>query len=446
MRRVLIVSPHFPPVNAPDMQRVRLALPFLRGLGWDPVVLTIAPEHVEGAVLDPLLVETIPADISITRVGGIPARITRRFGFGSLWWRCGGALRRAGDALLAREKFDLVFFSTTQFDAFTLGLRWWRRYRVPYVLDYQDPWVNDYYRRTRTRPPGGYLKYQFAQFTARLREPETLRHAAAVVTVSQAYGPDLLSRYRWLEAARIHTLPFGTSEGDFDIARRHRPTRPLVPVGDGKIHLVYAGRCGRDMTLSLTLLFRALGLFRKTHPELSARMRFHFVGTDYAPPPLGHFWVLPIAEAEGVADQVDEHCYRVPYFDALHYLIKADALVVVGSNDATYSASKIFPYLFARRPLLTIVHESSLMLELTRGQGIATSYGYPALDFCSPEFEALVSRIHREWFVEGGWQRPPTGNLEVLQRHTAAAMTGRLAAIFAQAVAWSSTQPGNQTS
>ncbi len=172
-------------------------------------------------------------------------------------------------------------------------------------------------------------------------------------------------------------------------------------------------------------------------------MRFHFIGTDYAPPPLGRFWALPIAEAEGVAEQVDEHCYRVPYFDALHYLVNADALIVVGSNDATYSASKIFPYLFARRPLLTIVHESSLMLELSRGQGIATSYGYPAVDLASPEFEALVSRIHREWFVDGGWRQPPSGNLEVLHRHTAAAMTGRLAAVFAQAVAWPSPQAGN---
>lgn len=430
MRRVLIVSPHFPPVNAPDMQRTRLALPYLRDLGWDPVVLAVTPERIEGAVLDPLLLETYPADVRVVRVGGIPPGLTRRLGFGSLWWRCGGALRRAGDALLAREQFDLVFFSTTQFDAFTLGRRWWQRFRVPYVLDYQDPWVNGYYRRTHTRPPGGHFKFWFAQFTARRREPATLRHAKAVVAVSAAYGPDLCQRYAWLDAGRIHHLPFGTSEADFAIARRHRPAASLMPTGDGKVHLVYAGRCGPDMTISLTLLFRAFARFRQTHPAVADRMRFHFIGTDYAPPPLGRFWALPIAETEGVVDQVEEHCYRVPYFDALHYLTNADALVVVGSNDATYSASKIFPYLFARRPLLTIVHESSLMLSLAHNQGIATSYGYPVLDLTAPEFETLVARIHREWFVDGGWQRKPSGSLEALHRHTAAAMTERLAAVF----------------
>jgi len=434
MRRVLIVSPHFPPVNAPDMQRARLALPHLRGLGWDPVVLAVSPGLVEGAVLDPLLSETYPADVTVVRVGGIPARLTRRIGVGSLWWRCGGALRRAGDALLARERFDLVFFSTTQFDAFTLGPRWWRKFRVPYVLDYQDPWVNDYYHRTHTRPPGGHLKYQFSQFNARRREPSTLRHAAAVVAVSPAYGPDLRRRYPWIDPARLHHLPFGASDGDFALARRHRPAQPLVPVGDGNVNFVYAGRCGPDMTISLTLLFRAFARYRQTHPAEASRMRFHFIGTDYAPPPLGRYWALPIAQAENVAEHVAEHCYRVPYFDALHYVMTADGLIVVGSNDATYSASKIFPYLFARRPLLTLVHEASLMLELARDQGIATSYGFPAIELSAPEFPALVDRVYQEWFVDGGWQRQPGGDLDALHTHTAAAMSGRLAAVFTAAV------------
>ena len=65
LRRVLIISPHFPPVNAPDMQRARLALPFLRETGWEPVVLCLDPTMVEGAVIDPLLERTYPRDIRI---------------------------------------------------------------------------------------------------------------------------------------------------------------------------------------------------------------------------------------------------------------------------------------------------------------------------------------------------------------------------------------------
>jgi hypothetical protein len=308
MRRVLLVSPHFPPVNAPDMQRARLALPYLRELGWSPTVLAVSPERVEGAVLDPLLAATYPAEVPVLRVGGVSPRLTRPLGFGSLWWRCGHALRRAGDALLATQPHDLVFFTTTQFDAFTLGPRWRQRFGVPYALDYQDPWVNTYYRRAGVRPPGGPLRYWFSQYTARRREPAVVRGAGAILSVSSAYVPDLLSRYPGLDPDRLHHLPFGASAADLELARTHRPAKPLVNFDDGHQHLVYAGRCGPDMTRSLTLLFRAFRRQLERCPEQAARLRFHFIGTDYAPPPLGRYWALPIAEQEGVAPSIVTAC------------------------------------------------------------------------------------------------------------------------------------------
>lgn len=433
MRRVLVVSPHFPPVNAPDMQRARLALPFLRALGWEPVVLAVEPGFVEGAVLDPLLEHTYPADIRVVRVRGLAPGLTRRLGFGSLWLRCGAALRRAGEKLLAAEKFDLVFFTTTQFDAFSLGPRWLARFGVPYVLDYQDPWVNDYYRKASVRPPGGAIKYSISQYIARRREPAAVRSAAAVVSVSAAYGPDLVARHPGLAPGRIHHLPFGSAEGDIELARRHRPAQPLVPFGDGRVHLVYTGRCGDDMAPALTLLFRAFRRHLDASPEDAGRFRFHFIGTDYAPPPLGRLRALPVAEREGVAGFVSEHCRRVPYFDALHHLVRADALVAIGSDDPAYSASKIFPCLLARRPLLAIVHRDSLMLSLAKAQGFVCAYGFDAST--ANDAGTLADRIRREWFAARGYADLPPGDPAALAPHTAESMTSRLAAVFEQAVA-----------
>ncbi|MCP5530892.1 MAG: hypothetical protein H7A44_10675 [Opitutaceae bacterium] len=429
MRRVLIVSPHFPPVNAPDMQRARIALPHFRALGWEPVVLAVTPESVEGAVLDPLFEKTYPPDIRIIRVAGIPSKFTRWLGIGSLWWRCGRALRKAGDRLLATEKFDLVFFTTTQFDVFTFGPRWLRRFGVHYVLDYQDPWINDYYRQTRTKPPGGWLRFGFSQFTARRREPPVVVNAAAIVSVSSRYNDELHARYPDYDKARLCHLPFGAAAADLAIARESQPSQPLVPVGDGRIHLVYTGRCGPDMERALRILFRALRYFRDVAPDEAARLHLHFIGTGYAPPPLGQNSVLPIAESEGVASQVTEICYRVAYFDALHALVQADALMVVGSDDPSYSASKIFPYLLARRPLLTIVHEESLMLKLAHTQNPAASFGF-GHQTDSQILDTLAHRISDEWFVGKGWEQPAAGDLNLLEPHLAASMTRRLAAVF----------------
>ena len=411
------------------MQRVRLALPYLRACGWEPVVLAVHPESIEGGVNDPLLEKTYPADIRVVRVRGLAPRFTRWAGVGSLWWRCGAALRKAGEKLLREEKFDLVFFSTTQFDAFPLGPRWKRRFGVPYVLDYQDPWFNDYYDRTKTRPPGGRIKFAFAQWRARRSEPGTLREAGGIVAVSAAYGQTLARHYPWFEASRSHLIPFGAAARDIELARTHQPLNPLVPFDDGCFHHIYAGRCGPDMSISLTTIFRAFKLFQTSNPVAAERVRFHFIGTDYAPPPLGREWAMPIARSEGIENYVREHCYRVPYFDALHYLVKADALLAVGSNDPTYSASKIFPYILAHRPMLVVFNHSSPVLAFARQARCGLHFS-----FARPEdIGSLAEEIHQRWFVKGGMNQVQAADPVAFSPFTAESMTRQLTACFDEA-------------
>lgn len=429
MKRVLIVSPHFPPINAPDLQRVRLALPFLRAHGWEPVVLAVSPESVEGGVREPLLEETYPADVRVVRVRGLSPKLTRWAGVGNLWWRCGRGLEVEGARLLAQEKFDLVFFSTTQFGAFGLGPKWRARFGVPYVLDYQDPWVNPYYARTGTRPPGGRLKYALSQWSARRMEPRALREAAAVIAVSGAYGALLQELYPWFDGVKVKLLPFGAAAADFAVAERHRPAAPLVDFDDGHRHVVYTGRCGPDMRIALTVLFRAFRRYTETHPAKAAPVRMHFIGTGYAPPPLGEDWVKPVADAEGVGAFVHEHRYRVPYFDALWYLRHAAAVVAVGSNDASYAASKIFPYVLARRPLLAVFHERSLALSFARETRAGLAIGFAG----EAEIDARAEEVHRRWFVEEGMLQAGAYDEAAFRPFGAEALTARLAEVFARA-------------
>ena len=52
MRRVLMISPHFPPDSTAATHRVRLLAPHLPAHGWQPTVLTVDPRDYEGR-LDP---------------------------------------------------------------------------------------------------------------------------------------------------------------------------------------------------------------------------------------------------------------------------------------------------------------------------------------------------------------------------------------------------------
>lgn len=434
--KVLIVSPHFSPVNAPDMQRVRMALPFLRDLGWEPTVLAVDPRCVEGAVIEPMLEKTYPSDIRVVRVVGVSARLTRWAGFGSLWLRCGRAIRAEGERLLSKEKFDLVFFSTTQFDAFALGPIWKKKFGVPYVLDYQDPWINDYYRRTGTRPPGGPLKFAFSQWNARRREPAALMGASAVVSVSEAYGTSFMERYPSFDRSRLSVLPFGAADMDIAAARTFRPAHALIPFGDGNFHHVYAGRCGPDMTTSLTLVFRAFKIFLAERPQEAARIRFHFIGTDYAPRPLGRDWAMPIARTEGVEKYVSEHRYRVPYFEALSYLVNADALLAVGSNDPTYSASKIFPYVLARRPMLVVFNQRSPIIAIANSLRCGVRFSFSD----ATDINALSQEIAEQWFFSGKMREFRGADGDAFSPYTARSVTERLASSFNASLPGESSQ------
>jgi hypothetical protein len=356
-RRVLIVSPHFPPVNAPDSQRVRMSLPHLSEFGWEAQVLAVEPEGVEG-FLDPDLPLTLPPEVPVARVRAVPPWLTRKLGFGGLWLRAGRAVAAAGAALLRRERFDLVYFSTTIFSAMTLGPRWKRRFGMPYVIDLQDPWVSDYYARTGTRPPGGRIRYGLAQWRARRSEPGVVRDAGQVIAVSPAYVAALRDRYPDVPAERYTVLPFAAAEADFRIVAQNRIGHGVFDPADGLSHWVYLGRGGPDLAPALRGLFAAFAELRQVDPA-AQRVRMHFIGTSYAAKGLATESVRPLAVEYGLGDCVSEQTDRLPYLKGVSLLRAADTILVVGSDDPSYTASKVYPCVLARRPLLSVLHEKS---------------------------------------------------------------------------------------
>jgi hypothetical protein len=366
MRRVLIVSPHFPPINAPDHQRVRMSLPYYEEFGWRATVLAVRPEDVEGTD-DPLLEQTLPLDLEVVRTGAVPLRWSRRVGLGNLALRALPAFWRAGNRLLARERFDAVYFSTTMFAVMALGPIWRRRFGVPYILDFQDPWIDDSYDRPGAPPPpGGRCKHGFNQWLARRLEPPTMRSVSEVIAVSPGYVTNLRERYPEMNPAQFTVLPFGAPEQDFKALPALEVRQTVFDPADGKRHWVYVGRGGADMAVALRLLFTAVAEARARDPQQWAAVRLHFVGTSYAPEGRAEKTVEPLARFCGVQDLVEERTTRIPYFEALQLLRQSDVILVISSDAPSYSASKLYPCMLARRPLLALLHEDSPAVNILR--------------------------------------------------------------------------------
>ena len=372
MRTILIVSPHFPPINAPDMQRVRMGLPYFAEFGWRPVVLAVDPQYVEFAQ-DPLLLETIPSSVPIRRVPALPARWTRKAGIGNLGLRALPFLYRGGVELIKEYKVDLIFFSTTMFTTMVLGRLWKDRLGVPFVVDMQDPWVSDYYdsKPRSERPP----KYWLAQRMHKLLEPWTMRKLDGVIAVSHAYHETLCQRYPKIHPDWCQTIPFGASRLDYEIAAKLNEKNPYFRRGDGLVHGVYAGVLGKVMKRTCEAICLAFRMGLDQYPELFSKVRLHFVGTNYGTDRRAMTTIQPIAEKIGLGEYICEDPRRIPYFAVLNLLRDADFLLVPGSDNPQYTASKIYPYILARKPLLAVFHEQSSVVEVlraTRGGEVAT--------------------------------------------------------------------------
>ncbi|XHR93523.1 hypothetical protein ACFJIV_24885 [Mucilaginibacter sp. UC70_90] len=65
-KKLLIISPYFPPVNAADMQRVRMSLPYFAACGWEAEVVTIDDQYTDMAK-DELLLQSLPRTLKFTK-------------------------------------------------------------------------------------------------------------------------------------------------------------------------------------------------------------------------------------------------------------------------------------------------------------------------------------------------------------------------------------------
>ena len=380
MKQVLIVSPDFIPHDYPSSLRIMNFVRHLMHFGWQPTVVTVKPECYEFSS-DRGNGQLLPQSVEIIRTSAFPSKLTRKVGIGdiglrSLWYHW-----REVSRLCQRRKPDLLFISIPPYFSAILGRMIHDTYGVPYVIDYIDPWVTlNYWKRSDIKRT---LKRNLSYKLSRILEPFVLRHVSHIVGVSKGTTDPVISRYSWLEEKDATEIPYGGEGADFDYVLQNRRVNRIFNPNDGLIHVSSVGRAGEEFP-SLEAIFQAFKLALKRSPKIFSRVRFHFVGTTYAPEGNGHYQVLSTAERIGLKNFVDEYPQRVPYLDALKILLDSRALLALGSGQPHYTASKIFHYILARKPLLAVFHEASSVvriLEETRaGQTVTFNSQHPPIE------------------------------------------------------------------
>lgn len=419
MKRLLIISPYFPPANTADMQRVRMSLPYFAENGWDAEVIAVDPQYVDLAK-DNLLMESIPAEIKIHSIKAFPKRITSQLGFGSIAYRCMLQVHQKAVKLLQQGKFDLVYFSTTQFQVCILGRIWKKRFGIPYVIDMQDPWHSEYYRdKPKSQQPP---KYRFSYQLNKFLEPLAMKAVSGLISVSPDYIDVLKARYPQMASIPSAVITFGAFEPDAEIAAKHQHDFQRLLDASAK-NIVYIGRGGMDMHSAIQPVFEAVKQALVTDDSFR-ELRFYFIGTSYMPEAESKPTILPLAERFGLEKQVTEITGRIGYYHALATLQQADALFIPGSDDPQYTASKIYPYLLSGKPLLAVFNAGSSAIGILKEFGPTGVYSYNGTPQLTCSIQSFLKSV-----VAGDIARP-VYNAAAIEKYAARTMARRQCGLF----------------
>ncbi|NEU06776.1 glycosyltransferase family 4 protein [Flavihumibacter sp. R14] len=401
-----------------------MSLSSFQDLGWEAEIVTVN-QISSDIVKDDLLSQSIPENTIIHHVNAFDKKWTSKLGLGSIALRSLWFYRKEVNRLINQKKYDIIYFSTTQFPVCVLGAYWKKRFGIPYVIDMQDPWHSEYYQdKPKAQRPA---KYWFSYRLNKLLEPIAMKEVGGLISVSQAYIDDLKKRYPSINEVPEALITFGAFEKDKEIAEKNISVlnSSIVPV-DGKINIVYVGRGGYDMHHSVKVLFLALQKGISSKPSLFKRFHLYFIGTSYAAKGKGIKSIQPLAEEIGVNEYVSELTDRIGFYESLSTLQKADILFIPGSDDPKYSASKIYPYIMSQKPILAIFHEKSSAEKILRAcSPDATLFTFPHND------EHLVLGIHdqlHKWAK--GDLRPLVINKEAFKNFSAAVMAEKQTRLF----------------
>jgi len=355
--RLLIIYPHWPPSNAVGAHRVRLIANELPAMGCDVTVLTVDERDYE----EPHGLETerlVSPQVHVVKVRAKPILLIlgKRL-IGDLGLRAFVSLRTEAGRLLAEAikrdvPFGFVWFSLPSWYPALLGPGISKRFKVPYGIDYQDPWVFELSPEER-----GFNRATATRTLARLLEPIALKRVSLISGISEGYLHGIRCRY-----PKKQGIPFVAAQLGFSAADHKIEIQGLaLPFEPGKRTYVYAGAHWSMGAPLFRLVMESIARL-KTMGKLPSDVQFLFVGTSNPALPSIQEQAMSMG-LEGVVRELPE---RQPYLWVQHYLRHANGAMIIGSVQPHYSASKIFQCLITAKRVFAFFHHESEAARILR--------------------------------------------------------------------------------
>lgn len=348
MKTVLIIYPHWVPANLAGVQRPRLMGNYLKKFGWHPLLLTVHSKYYEETP-DPLMEKTVSDDIEVMYTNAY--KLTKPRLIGDIGLRAFPFLKKEALRLCQTRDIDFIWIPIPSFYTALLGRIIHDKTGIPYGIDYIDPWVRDITNQSDFRA-------KLSQLVARTLEPYAVKKAALITGVSTPYYQPVIDRN--FKSPPVHAgMPYGFDPNDHEIKLEN-----LKMPWDDQPHCkpwLYAGAFLPNSHLFVQSFFESIAELRSVGKWDDA-VRLYFVGTGPYPAKR----ITAYAKDYGLGDIVIEYRERFPFLHILNFLSKADRVMLFGSTEKHYTASKTFQCLLSKRPLLSMLHAESSAIQVIK--------------------------------------------------------------------------------
>jgi hypothetical protein len=421
MKKVLIISPHYPPSNLAAVHRSRLFAQHLPSFEWEPVILTVHEKYYEEK-LDWNLYKLLPSGQRIEKVKAFT--VTKPRVIGDIGLRAFFQLYKKARTIIKEEKIDFLYIPVPSFYAALLGRALHRSTGIKYGIDYIDPWVHYF--------PGSEKKFSRHWFSAQLAkflEPIAVKKASLITGVAEGYYKGVIERTPHLNKTCLFgAMPYGGDKRDHEEVLKLDVTSYLFPPKSNKIRLVYAGAMLPKAYSPLENIFRSIA----ANPSLFNDVEFHFIGTGKRVDDPTSYNIRSLADKYGLWETVVfEYPQRIPYLDVLVHLKNADAVFILGSTEPHYTPSKVYQAVLSEKPVLAVLHtESSAVAVIQQSKaGIVLAFkGEEELEKIYTTFVDTYTGFKNfaQTFI------PSTVDQHVFERYSAKETTKQLVALFNQ--------------
>jgi glycosyltransferase involved in cell wall biosynthesis len=413
VKKVLMIVYTFPPHAGGGVQRNLKFSRYLEQFSWEPIVVTVNP--YQWSSQDYTLVDEIPQHLDVHRCYSLELRRAPVFLQPLLHHSLVLKMRRLFEIpdhcigwtpfamaeitkIIKTKKIDAIFSSFPPVTTHLVAYWTKKRFNLPWIADYRDPWTQRVGFTNRTsrifRGLHKYLNRKCIQF------------ADHTIVTTDNLRKELLNEYKELGPDKISTITNGYDEYDFKGLRDN--------VKDNYFTIVYTGITPRKDIL--IPFIRSLEKLKAGNIIKDKKIRFIIVGCKDS------YGSSQDDKINGDGIEIVNVGY-VSYRRSIQYLYEADVLLLF-SWGYNIIPGKTFEYLRAKKPILLLADEQDEVAKLIVSMNVGMIASPDDVEcICTALQQLLKYRISMD-----------AGEKSALERYERKQLTFRLSKILNQHV------------